>query len=282
MSTRRAAVIGWPVSHSRSPLIHGHWLKELGIAGTYERIAVEPGAVPEFFARITAGEFNGCNVTLPHKEAAFCAVAHADERARRLGVVNTVHFRDGELHGTSTDGVGFLQSLEASVPMLRFAGAKVVMLGAGGAARAIAGALLEEGIAELHAVNRTPENAQRLARDFGPRIRPAGTADLDDLLDGATLLVNTTSLGMKGQPPLEINLDRLPRHAAVADIVYVPLETPLIRAARARGNPVSPGLGMLLHQAVEGFALWFGRRPMVTDELHDLVARDIDPTYIRS
>ena len=281
MTSRTACVVGWPVSHSRSPLIHGHWLQSMGIEGSYVRMPVEPGGEVAFLARVAAGEFCGCNVTLPHKETFFAALSHVDHHARRLGVVNTVYRRNGRLHGTSTDGAGFLASVADSVPGWSAKGRKAVMFGAGGAARAIVGALLEGGAAEIAVVNRTGANAERLQADFGERIMPTAPEDVASALVGATLLVNTTSLGMKGQPPLEVNLGGLAREAVVADIVYVPLETALVLQAKARGHPVVPGLGMLLHQAVPGFELWFGRRPEVTLELRDLVARDIDPSWRR-
>jgi shikimate dehydrogenase len=279
--TRKACVIGWPISHSRSPLIHGYWLKRYDIDGTYERIAVPPKALPAFLSVLADKGYAGCNVTLPHKEGAFRAVRVADEATRRLGVVNTVFHRDGELWGTSTDGEGFLANLAAHAADWRAEGRNVVVLGAGGAARAIVGALLDAGSRRLLVANRTLARAEELQRDFGSRVEPRDWSDVERLLEDADLLVNTTSLGMTGQPPLELDLTRLPRSAIVTDIVYAPLETDLLVRSRARGNIVVPGLGMLLHQAVRGFELWFGRRPEVTPELHDLVARDIDPGFER-
>jgi shikimate dehydrogenase len=279
--TRKACVIGWPISHSRSPIIHGYWLKHYGIDGSYERIAVPPDELQDFLENLGANGFAGCNVTLPHKEGAFRMVRSADDATTRLGVVNTVFHRDHELWGTSTDGEGFLASLTAHVPDWRAENRSIVILGAGGAARAIIGALLDAGSRRLIVVNRTLARAAELQRDFGLRIEPRDWLDAKASLAEADLLVNTTSLGMTGQPPLTLDLERLPKSAIVADIVYTPLETDLLVRARTRGNVVVPGLGMLLHQAVRGFELWFGRRPEVTPELHDLVARDIGPGFGR-
>ncbi|WP_119270738.1 shikimate dehydrogenase [Taklimakanibacter deserti] len=279
--TRKACVIGWPISHSRSPIIHGYWLERYGIDGAYERIAVPPDDLPSFFKSLGEKGYVGCNVTLPHKEGAFRAVRVADAATTRLGVVNTVFHRDGELWGTSTDGEGFLANLSDHVPDWQAKDRSVVILGAGGAARAIVGALLDAGCRRLLVVNRTLARAEELRRDFGPRVEPRQWMDVEKLLEDADLLVNTTSLGMSGQPRLALDLDHLPRSAVVTDIVYTPLETDLLIRARARGNVVVPGLGMLLHQAVRGFELWFGHRPEVTVELHDLVARDIDPGFKR-
>lgn len=279
--TRKACVIGWPISHSRSPIIHGYWLERYGIDGSYERIAVPPDELPEFLGRLGEKGFAGCNVTLPHKEATFRAVRSADEATTRLGVVNTVFQRDGELWGTSTDGEGFLANLKAHSPGWQAENRTSVILGAGGASRAIVGALLDAGSRRLIVVNRTRARAEELRRDFGARIEPCDWEDAEKLLTEADLLVNTTSLGMTGQPPLGLDLETLPRSALVTDIIYAPLETDLLKRARARGNEVVPGLGMLLHQAVRGFELWFGLRPEVTPELHDLVARDIDPEFGR-
>jgi shikimate dehydrogenase len=278
---RKACVIGWPVSHSRSPLIHGYWLKRYGIDGTYERIAVPPAELAAFLNALADKGYVGCNVTLPHKEGAFRAVRIADEATLRLRVVNTVFRRDGELWGTTTDGEGFLANLTALVPNWRADNRTVVILGAGGAARAILGALLDAGSRRVLVVNRTLARAEELRHEFGSRVEPYDWRDVAKLLQDADLLVNTTSLGMTGQPPVELDLAHLPRASVVADIVYTPLETELLSRARGRGNIVVPGLGMLLHQAVRGFELWFGRRPEVTPELHDLVARDIDPGFRR-
>lgn len=268
--TIEACVIGWPIAHSRSPLIHNYWLKQYGIDGAYGIEAVPPDQLKDFL-RDLGGRYAGCNVTLPHKEATFAQVRIADATTKRLGAVNTVFRRGGQIWGTNTDGEGFIASVAAHSPHWTVTGKRVVVLGAGGAARAIVAALVDAKAHSIAIVNRSSERARSLCEAFGPSIR------VDDwqALRQTDMLVNTTSLGMKGQPPLAIDLALLPKSAVVADIVYIPLETPLITAARARGNPVVPGLGMLLHQAVRGFELWFGVRPTVTDELYALVAADI-------
>lgn len=275
----KACVIGWPIAHSRSPLIHGYWLKTYGIAGSYTRLPVEPQNLRAFIEGLRANGFAGCNVTMPHKEEVFRLVTVADEQTRRLGSLNTVYVENGTLYGTSTDGLGFLANLKSTVPALDLRNRKVVLLGAGGSAAAIAGNLLAEGVAELCIVNRSLPRAQAIADRFGSGIRPASWDRRAFELAEASLLVNTTSLGMAGQAPLDISLAALPAGAVVADIVYTPLVTDFLKAAQAAGHPVVTGLGMLLHQAVPGFEKWFGRRPVVTRELYDLTARDIDPTY---
>jgi shikimate dehydrogenase len=278
---KKACVIGWPVSHSRSPLIHNYWLTHHKIAGTYERVPVEPSKLAGFLDGFASAGYVGCNVTLPHKEEAFRLVTVADESTRRLGVVNTIYLREGLLFGTSTDGEGFLANLRSSAPSLNLRNKKAVVLGAGGAAMAILGALLDEGVAEITLANRTMERSQSLRDKFGSAVRPIAWQDRADGLIDSALLVNATALGMIGQPPLEIDLDRLPAHAAVADIVYAPLVTALLKRAKQRGLQTIDGLGMLLHQAVPGFALWFGKRPTVSKALYDLVAGDLDPGYRR-
>lgn len=277
MSLKRACVVGWPVGHSRSPLIHGYWLKRHGIEGEYSREAVPPEGIQAFFSNLSSRGYAGCNVTLPHKEAAFRAVRIADEATKRLGVVNTVFLKNGNLWGTSTDGEGFLANLHAVSPSWLAQGRRILVLGAGGAARAIVGALLDDKAGEVVVVNRTRDRAEELRRHFGGPIRISDWSEAATELPAADLLVNTTSLGMVGQPALDLDLASLSKNAMVSDIVYSPLETPLIRQARARGNAVAPGLGMLLHQAMRGFELWFGVRPEATPELYDLVARDIEP-----
>lgn len=275
----KACVIGWPISHSRSPLIQNYWLKLHGIAGSYLRIPVEPAKLPEFLGGLAKSGFAGCNVTLPHKEAAFRLVDIADENTRRLGVVNTIYLRDGRLRGTSTDGEGFIANLCSAAPQLKLRNKKVVVLGAGGAAMAIIGALQGEGVTEIALANRTFDRSQQLRQKFGATVKPVDWSDRKATLSDAALLVNTTSLGMTGQPPLEISLQNLPDTAVVTDIIYAPLETALLQQARHRGLMSVGGLGMLLHQAVRGFELWFGKRPTVTPALFDLIAKDIDPGY---
>ena len=267
----RAFVVGHPIAHSRSPLIHGYWLSQHGIDGSYERIDVTPEAFPAFLASLREKGFAGGNVTIPHKEAAFAVCDHVDPSAERAGAVNTLVFRSGRIEGSNTDGFGFLANLRDGAPSWRPEAGPAVLLGAGGSARAVAAALLEAGCPRLTLVNRTPARAEALARALGGPIEVADRAPLGD----AALLVNTTSLGMQGQPPLEIDLAPLPAGAVVADIVYVPRETGLLAAARARGLAAVDGLGMLLHQARPGFAAWFGAEPVVDDELRAFVGGDI-------
>lgn len=277
----KACVIGWPISHSRSPLIHGYWLKRYGLEGSYTRQPVEPSALTAFISGLGNSGYAGCNVTIPHKEAVFNLVKPADETTMRLGAVNTVYLREGQVLGTNTDGEGFINSLSQVAPQLRIANQRAVVLGAGGASLAVVNAILVQGAAEVAVANRTREKAEQLRIRFGPRVVPIDWDELADQIGESSLLVNTTSLGMNGQPELSIDLSRLPRDAVVTDIVYTPLRTRLLLDAENRGNTIVEGLGMLLHQAVRGFSLWFGVTPEVTEVLHDLVARDIDPGFSR-
>jgi shikimate dehydrogenase len=270
---RAACLIGWPAAHSRSPLIHRYWLRTLGIAGGYVIEAVPPDEFQDFVFRLALRGFVGANVTIPHKEHAL-VVSKPDERARAIGAANTLWFADGELQSTNTDVEGFVNNLDASAPGWDKAG-EALVLGAGGSARAVVFGLLERGIACVHLVNRTASRAQALADQFGDKVHPAAWDAIPELLPRARLLVNTTSLGMRGQPPLELDVMRLPADAVVVDLVYVPLVTPLLAAAKARGLATADGLGMLLHQAVRGFELWFGKRPAVTAELRALVEADL-------
>lgn len=264
-----AGVAGWPVAHSRSPLLHGTWIARHGLDAAYVPLPIAPENFALAVRGLAAAGFRGMNVTIPHKEAAFAVCDEVLPRAHRAGAVNTLVFREGRIIGDCTDGFGFLASLPRHDPQR----GPAVILGAGGAARAIAAALLDAGCPHLTLVNRTPERAEALARALGGNISVSTTPQLED----AALLVNTTSLGMAGQPPLAIDLTPLPAHALVADIVYVPLETPLLAAARARGLTGVDGLGMLLHQARPGFEAWFGVAPLVDDELRRIVAADIPP-----
>jgi shikimate dehydrogenase len=275
----KACVIGWPVSHSRSPLIHGYWLRQHGIEGSYIRRPVEASALAEFLNGLSAAGFAGCNVTIPHKESAFRLVETADSTTGRLGAVNTVFVKDGRTFGTNTDGEGFINSLRQSAAGLSLDNKRALVLGAGGASLAVVNSLLEQGVAEVAVANRTVEKAQALRKRFGRQVMPLEWERVADQLSECSLLVNTTSLGMKGQPDIELDLSRLSPSAIVSDIVYVPLRTRLLEDAARRGNTVVEGLGMLLHQAVRGFSLWFGVKPEVTPELHALIARDIDPDY---
>lgn len=271
----RAAVIGWPVAHSRSPLIHNYWLSLYGIPGRYERLAIAPADLGAFIAGFAGQDLVGCNVTVPHKEEVARLVAIADPETRRLGSVNTLWLADGALFATSTDGYGFLASLRQADQGFDPAGHDVLILGAGGAARAIAAALQAAGARRIRIANRTAERAATLASDLGAIIMPIPWSGLPEALAATGLLVNATTLGMAGKPPLAIDLAPLPKDAIVADIVYVPLETALLRQARARGHRCVDGLGMLLYQAVPGFERWFGRRPAVTPELRALLVRDL-------
>ncbi len=268
-----ACLIGWPAAHSRSPLIHHHWLHTLGIAGGYVIEAVPPEDLAAFIGHLGGRGFVGANVTIPHKERVL-ELAEPDARARAVGAANTLWFEDGLLRATNTDVEGFINNLDASASGWERA-EEAVVLGSGGGARAVVFGLLERGIGRIHVVNRTAARTQALADQFGARVQPAGWNDVAALLPHAELLVNTTSLGMHGQPALELDVNALPASAVVADLVYVPLETPLLALARARKLRVADGLGMLLHQAVRGFELWFGRRPDVTSELRALVEADL-------
>jgi shikimate dehydrogenase len=273
---RVAGILGWPVAHSRSPRLHGLWLERHGIDGAYLPLPVRPERFAEAVRSLRDLGFRGANVTIPHKEAAFAACDTVDPTARRAGAVNTLVFRegDGTIHGSNTDGFGFLENIRAALPGgWTAADGPAVVLGAGGSARAITAALLDAGCPRVTLANRTPARAEALARALGGPVEVAAAAAP---LRDAALLVNTTSLGMQGQPPLEIDLAPLPEGAVVADIVYVPLETPLLARARARGGlRAVPGLGMLLHQARPGFEAWFGLAPAVDQALHDAVAADI-------
>lgn len=273
---KRAGVVGWPIEHSRSPLIHGHWLKTYGIAGSYTKIAVAPEEAADFFATLAQRGLAGCNVTVPLKEIAFAAAEVKDPSAVAVGAANTLWLDGGRLHAANTDSFGFMRHLELSAPQWREGGDQVAILGAGGAARAIVHGFLEAGVAEVRVLNRTRARAEALAAHFGPRVTVHDWAAREDVSAGAAVLVNTTTIGMKGVGSLGMDLSRLGPRAVVADIVYVPLETELLARARARGLTAVDGLGMLLHQAAPGFERWFGVRPEVTPELRDLVVADIE------
>jgi shikimate dehydrogenase len=270
---RAACLIGWPAAHSRSPLIHHYWLRTLGIEGGYNIEAVPPEGFAEFVLHLSTHGFVGANVTLPHKERAL-ALSRPDARASAVGAANTLWYEGGELRSTNTDIEGFINNLDACAP--GWDGLEeALVLGAGGSSRAVVFGLVERGIKRVHLANRTIDRARALADQFGANVRPVAWDVIDYLLPRAGLLVNTTSLGMHGQPALELDASLLPSHAIVADLVYVPLQTPLLAAARARGLRTADGLGMLLHQAVRGFELWFGRRPEVTPALRALVEADL-------
>lgn len=272
----KAAVMGWPIEHSRSPIIHRHWLRELGLAGDYERLAIAPDDITDLKAILIDHDYVGGNITIPHKEAAFRLADHVDPVAQDLGAANTLWFEDGHLCATNTDGYGFLANLDDRVPGWDAAPGKAVVLGAGGAARAVIWALLQRGCDPVIVVNRTVEKADILAEQFGPRLVAAPMADFASAQKGAGFLVNTTSLGMRGAPGFDLPVDGLREDAVVTDIVYTPLETDLLRRAASRRLRTADGLGMLLHQAVPGFEKWFGRRPRVTARLRQLLVDDLE------
>jgi shikimate dehydrogenase len=271
--SRAACLIGWPAAHSRSPLIHHYWLRKLGIEGGYSIEAIPPEGFAEFVQHLSGHGFVGANVTIPHKERAL-ALTVPDARARAVGAANTLWYDGGELRATNTDIEGFIDNLDACAKGWD-ATRDALVLGAGGSSRAVVYGLIERGIQRVHLANRTMERARALADHFGPAAHSIAWEKIGEMLPQAGLLVNTTSLGMHGQPALELDVALLPSHAIVADLVYVPLETQLLKAARARGLKTADGLGMLLHQAVRGFELWFGQRPEVTTELRALVEADL-------
>jgi shikimate dehydrogenase len=267
-----AGVMGWPVSHSRSPRLQGFWLKRYGIDGAYLPLAVRPDALERALRALPLLGFAGCNLTIPHKEAALGICDRLDPLAERIGAVNMVTVEpDGSLCGSNSDAFGFIENLRQGARGWDPAAGPVCLLGAGGAARALIVGLLDAGAPAIRLSNRSFHRAESLAEIFGPEVEALEWSAREEAMAGANLLVNATSLGMSGQPPLEADLSALPREALVTDIVYSPLETPLLAAAKARGNRTVDGLGMLLHQARPGFAAWFGREPEVTQELRDFV-----------
>ena len=270
---RAACLIGWPAAHSRSPLIHHFWLRTLGIEGGYNIEAVPPEGFAEFVLHLSSHGFVGANITIPHKHRALELTA-PDDRARAIGAANTLWYDGDTLRSTNTDVEGFITNLDACTPGWD-AIEDALVLGAGGSSRAVVFGLIERGIKRVHLANRTLARAQALADLFGANVQPIAWDQIGDVLPRVGLLVNSTSLGMHGQPALELDVGLLPARAVVADLVYVPLETPLLAAARARGLRTADGLGMLLHQAVRGFELWFGARPQVTPELRALVEDDL-------
>jgi shikimate dehydrogenase len=264
--------MGWPVAHSRSPMLHGYWIRKLGLAGAYVYLPVRPERLPDAIKGLSALGFAGCNLTIPHKEAALRLVDRVDPLAKRIGAINTIVVEaDGSLSGSNTDVYGFIESVTEAKPDWRADAGPAAVMGAGGGARAVVASLAERGGKEIRLVNRTFARARQLATDFGAPVRALPWERRHEAIDGASLLVNTTSQGMVGEPPLDLSLDRLPKSALVCDIVYSPLETPLLKAARRRGNPAVNGLGMLLHQARPAFKAWFGVLPEVTPELRHLL-----------
>ena len=273
-SGRKAFICGHPISHSRSPIIHNYWLKQLGIAGNYTAIDVAPETFPQFISGLNEAGLVGGNVTIPHKEAACALVEARDAAAELIGAVNTLWLEEGVVHGGNTDAHGFAANLDDSAPGWS-SSERAVVLGAGGASRAVVFALQQRGIKSIRLVNRTLERAQELARRFGARVSAHELVALPELITEADLLINTTSLGMHGSgTPADVT--RLPNTAIVADIVYVPLQTPLLAAAAARNLRTVDGLGMLLHQAVPGFERWFGKRPQVTSVLREILVADLE------
>jgi shikimate dehydrogenase len=277
-AARVAGVIGWPIAHSLSPRLHGLWLRHYRIDGAYVPLSVRPKHLGDVLATLPKLGFRGINLTFPHKEKALGLVHKATPAARRIGAVNTIVVDpQGLLIGSNTDAFGFLESLREAIPQWRADRGPAVVLGAGGAARAIVFALLEESAPEVRLINRTSARAAALAADLGGPIRCVSWTERAEALVGAALVVNSTTLGMHHQPPLDLDLTNLPRRAVVCDVVYAPPETPLLAAARARGNPTVGGLGMLLHQARPGFAAWFGRMPDILPDLRQRLLGDAVP-----
>ena len=267
-----AGIMGWPVAHSRSPMLHGHWIAHHGLNGAYVLLPVDPADLPEAMKGLAALGFTGCNVTIPHKVAAMALVDRVDPVARKIGAINTIVVEaDGSLSGTNNDGRGYIQSLLDAQPGWKADAGPVTVLGAGGGARAVVVSLAERGAREIRVCNRSFDKALALAHEFGAPVRAVPWEQREDVLGDVALLVNTTSQGMTGQAAVDISLRRLPAHALVSDLVYVPLETPLLAAARQRGNRTVGGLGMLLNQARPAFNAWFGVMPEVTPALRRIV-----------
>jgi shikimate dehydrogenase len=268
-----AGLLGWPVAHSRSPVIHNHWLAHYGIAGRYVLFAVPPEKLEAAVRGMAALGLRGCNVTTPHKQAIFPLLDRVDELARRIGAVNTVVVeKDGTLTGFNNDGNGFIQSLRHADPQWRPDSGPILVLGAGGASRAVIASLVAQGAREIRLTNRTQDKAQEIADAIGAVVKVVPWERREDALDGIAMLANATSLGSVGKPPLEISLARLPKNAVVGDLIYVPPETPLLAQARQRGNITVNGLGLLLNQARPAFNAWFGVMPEITPALLQAVA----------
>lgn len=271
-----AGVMGWPVMHSRSPMMHNYWMEQQGLAGTYVPLAIRPGTLDAALRAMHPLGFSGCNLTIPHKLDAMSIVDEVDDVAKKIGAISCVVVReDGSLFGTNNDWLGFTGNLKQSFPGWRGDAGPVAVIGAGGGGRAVCYALLQLGVPEIRLVNRTPEEPHAIVRDFGGPIGTFAWAARHDILDGVTMAVNVTSQGMDGQPALDIDLDKLPAAALAADIIYTPLETPFLAAARERGNATLNGLGMLLHQGLPAWRMWFGIEPTVTDELRRLMEQSI-------
>lgn len=269
---KKVLVIGHPISHSLSPKLHGFWLKQYGINGSYEAKDVAPDVFPEFIRNLGQAGYAGANITVPFKEDALRNVDEISPIATRIGAVNTIIVQeDGALYGTNTDAYGFIHNITDHIPHYNFTGRTALVLGAGGAARAVVAALLDAGCTEIRLTNRTKDKAEKLAQDVGGNISTLPWDARNEALKDIDFLVNTTSLGMTGQRPLAIDISTLPTHALVTDIVYNPLITPLLAQAKAQGNQIVDGLGMLLHQAVPGFEAWFGKKPEVSDALRQII-----------
>lgn len=267
-----AGVMGWPVAHSRSPVIHNHWIAQYGLRGAYALLPVQSENFEAAIRGLPALGFAGCNVTIPYKVNAMKMMDFVDPVAKAMGAINTIVVQpDGSLHGYNNDGFGYIQSLRDAQPDWRGDAGPALVLGAGGAARAIVLSLLNEGAPEVRLVNRTREKAQALADEFGPRVKVLDWAERNDAMAGLALLVNTTNQGMHGQPELAVSLADLPEQALVSDAIYIPMETALLQHARLRGNPVVNGLGMLLNQARPAFKAWFGVMPEITPTLRQVV-----------
>ncbi|MBX2805431.1 MAG: shikimate dehydrogenase [Hyphomicrobiales bacterium] len=273
---KRACVVGWPIKHSRSPLIHNYWLKLHGIDGHYTKEAVEPDKIEQFFNTLSAEGFVGCNVTLPYKETAFRLAGRRDAMAESVKAANLLYYEDGVLCASNADVAGFLHNLDKQTPGWDQIGLPAAVLGAGGSARGILKGLLDRGFQSIRLTNRTRDRAESLAREFGAKVAVVAWEDRAEMLSDCGLLVNTTSLGMKGSEPLEIDLSAFSVPGVVCDIVYSPLETDLLRRAKEAGFHIADGLGMLLHQAVPAFEKWFGVRPEVTPELRALIVADLE------
>jgi shikimate dehydrogenase len=267
-----AAVVGWPIGHSRSPRVHGYWLRKYGIRGHYIPIGLRPENFEPGIRALPRLGFAGANVTLPYKETILHLASSISDRAALIGAANTISFRpDGSIHADNTDGYGFIENLVQGAPDWEPRSGPALVLGAGGAAKAVVSALLKAGVPELRLANRTRQRAQNIAELYGAKVVVVDWIAISQAASGARTIVNTTSLGMTGQPPLNLSLQHAPSDALVTDIVYQPLVTPLLEQARARGLRTVDGLGMLLHQAVPGFQQWFGVRPEVDEALRRAV-----------
>jgi shikimate dehydrogenase len=271
-----AGVMGWPVMHSRSPLLHNYWMEQQGLTGTYVPLEIKPGTLDAALRAMHPLGFSGCNLTIPHKLDAMAVVDEVDDIARKIGAISCVVVReDGSLFGTNNDWLGFTGNLKQSYPDWRGDAGPVAVIGAGGGGRAVCYALLQMGVPEIRLVNRTAEEPLAIVRDFGGPIETFDWDDRNDILDGVTMAVNVTSQGMDGEPALDIDLAKLPVSALAADIIYTPLETPFLADARKRGNDTLNGLGMLLHQGIPAWRMWFGVEPTVTDELRQIMEASI-------